>query len=115
MHPDWVRQIRNQCIASDVYFFFKQWGEWGTHYQHNGIPVFKEYSCIEKWIDHPGWIDGGICVDFNGNLIGSGKDFGDSKTSYPIAIMHRIGKQRAGSLLDGKSWKQIPEVCFNHS
>ena len=26
MHPDWVREIRGQCIAQDVPFFFKQWG-----------------------------------------------------------------------------------------
>lgn len=27
MHPDWVRQLRNQCEASKVPFFFKQWGD----------------------------------------------------------------------------------------
>ena len=26
MHLDWVRQIRNRCVASNVPFFFKQWG-----------------------------------------------------------------------------------------
>lgn len=26
MNPDWVRQIRNQCLANGVAFFFKQWG-----------------------------------------------------------------------------------------
>jgi protein gp37 len=26
MHPDWVREIRDQCIAQNVPFFFKQWG-----------------------------------------------------------------------------------------
>jgi protein gp37 len=26
MHPDWVRQIRDQCIRAHVPFFFKQWG-----------------------------------------------------------------------------------------
>ena len=26
MHPDWVRQIRNCCMAHRVPFFFKQWG-----------------------------------------------------------------------------------------
>ena len=26
MHLDWVRQIRNRCVASGVPFFFKQWG-----------------------------------------------------------------------------------------
>jgi len=28
MHPDWVRDIRNQCVEAGVPFFFKQWGEW---------------------------------------------------------------------------------------
>ena len=27
MHPDWVRSIRDQCVAAGVPFFFKQWGE----------------------------------------------------------------------------------------
>lgn len=26
MHPDWVREIKNQCLAAGVPFFFKQWG-----------------------------------------------------------------------------------------
>ncbi len=27
MHPDWARQIRDQCTAAGTAFFFKQWGE----------------------------------------------------------------------------------------
>ena len=26
MHPDWVRDLREQCVESGVPFFFKQWG-----------------------------------------------------------------------------------------
>lgn len=26
MHPDWVRRIRDKCVACGVPFFFKQWG-----------------------------------------------------------------------------------------
>jgi protein gp37 len=26
MDPDWVREIRDQCLANGVAFFFKQWG-----------------------------------------------------------------------------------------
>ena len=26
MHPDWPRQLRDQCAAAGVAFFFKQWG-----------------------------------------------------------------------------------------
>ncbi|MBO0847835.1 MAG: phage Gp37/Gp68 family protein [Pseudonocardia sp.] len=28
MHPDWARKLRDDCQASDVPFFFKQWGGW---------------------------------------------------------------------------------------
>jgi protein gp37 len=26
LHPDWVRAVRDQCVAASVPFFFKQWG-----------------------------------------------------------------------------------------
>jgi protein gp37 len=26
MHPDWVRDLRDRCVAAGVPFFFKQWG-----------------------------------------------------------------------------------------
>lgn len=28
MNPDWARDLRDQCQAAGVPFFFKQWGEW---------------------------------------------------------------------------------------
>lgn len=28
MHPKWARSLRDQCVASGVPFFFKQWGEY---------------------------------------------------------------------------------------
>jgi len=28
MHPQWARNLRDQCEASSVPFLFKQWGEW---------------------------------------------------------------------------------------
>lgn len=33
MHPGWVRDIRDQCVATDTAFLFKQWGEWVTEDQ----------------------------------------------------------------------------------
>ncbi|SEB77771.1 DUF5131 family protein [Rhodobacter sp. 24-YEA-8] len=29
MHPDWARDLRDQCVSAGTPFFFKQWGEWG--------------------------------------------------------------------------------------
>jgi protein gp37 len=31
MHPEWVRGIRDQCVAAGVAFFFKQWGGTRKH------------------------------------------------------------------------------------
>lgn len=31
MHPDWVRQIRDDCEGAGTAFFMKQWGEWAPH------------------------------------------------------------------------------------
>ena len=28
VHPDWVRKIRDECLALGIPFFFKHWGEW---------------------------------------------------------------------------------------
>jgi protein gp37 len=28
MHPDWVKDLRNQCTTAGVPVFFKQWGDW---------------------------------------------------------------------------------------
>lgn len=28
MHPDWARSLRDQCAATGVPYFFKQWGAW---------------------------------------------------------------------------------------
>ncbi|MHC4573225.1 MAG: DUF5131 family protein, partial [Planctomycetota bacterium] len=34
MKPEWAIDIRDQCLAADVPFFFKQWG--GTNKKKNG-------------------------------------------------------------------------------
>jgi len=34
MKPDWVIDIRDQCLAADIPFFFKQWG--GVNKKRNG-------------------------------------------------------------------------------
>ena len=30
MKPEWVQNVRQQCEAANVAFFFKQWGAWGA-------------------------------------------------------------------------------------
>lgn len=33
MHPDWARQLRDDCLTAGIPFHFKQWGEWVTEDQ----------------------------------------------------------------------------------
>jgi protein gp37 len=46
MHPDWPKELLNQCQAADVAFHFKQWGHWvPEELGHNKSPQevhFKE-------------------------------------------------------------------------
>ena len=81
-HPDWARAARDECVAANVEFFFKQWGEWGPHTEHLG---------------------GGLFVRPNGSL-GTQGDYWDGKA----AAMDRVGKKASGRLLDGREWNEYP-------
>jgi protein gp37 len=73
MHPDWVRDLRDQCAAAGTAFFFKQWGEWADA---------EDYSSeMQERLQLIGRADG--------NTV-------------------RVGKQRAGRVLDGKTHSEFP-------
>lgn len=78
IHPDWIRQTRDQCAAAGVPFFFKQWGEFG----------------IDESAD-PGWVGDGY-VEIQAVA-------GDK-----IAGMKRMGKKRAGNAIDGQQHLEVP-------
>lgn len=87
MHPEWVRFLRDQCKSANVPFFFKSWGEWTTeHHYHDGIL----------------------------HLGGSYEAANDISEPWPSCIaivpVARVGKKRAGRLLDGREWNEIPEA-----
>lgn len=46
MHPQWARDIRDQCQAAGVPFFFKQWGEW-VPAEDGSSPIVNGY-CHEQ-------------------------------------------------------------------
>lgn len=92
MHPNWVRTIRDQCqAAGPTPFFFKQWGEWGRRGE-NGITLDDGPHGL--WYDHaPGW------SEWYPGSIGTHSEH-----------MVRVGRQRAGRLLDGREWNEYPEA-----
>lgn len=101
MHPDWVRSVRDQCLEANVPFFFKQWGEF--------IEDERRFTSKQNWISKGrNWLKkGSVCLDETGKEMISGCDF--DIATYPITIMHRVGKKNAGRLLDGREWNGFPE------
>lgn len=88
MHPQWARSLRDQCQAADVPFFFKQWGEWQPH---------------QDPPDRNGSYHGGIFLLPNGQL-GNQGDWWEGRAQ----AMDRVGKKKAGALLDGREWREFP-------
>ena len=91
MHPDWVRDIRDRCVAAGVPFFFKQWGQFAPEANHPG--------------SYAGAVKGGH-VGFNGEW-GSptARIWG---TNHPPEFMVGLGKKAAGRELDGRAWDEMP-------
>jgi protein gp37 len=89
MHPDWVRQIRDDCAAAGVPFLFKQWGDF--------VPIETcddgaKLVCME---------DGAASPAF------------DDDERHPVITAHgrefwRIGKRAAGRTLDGVTHDAYP-------
>lgn len=86
IHPDWVRDLRDQCKAARVPFFFKQWGEWVEFIANGPLPE----NCSFVGID--GSVRLGDCEDIDRDV-----------------CMGRVGKKAAGNLLDGERWEQFPK------
>lgn len=91
MHPDWARSLRDQCAAAGVAFHFKQWGE------------FVPATCMDN-----GDGLGTVCYVEDGS-----EKNPDFKGRRPITVldgqdMWRVGKKRAGRLLDGVEHNGVP-------
>jgi len=93
MHPDWARKLRDQCAEAGVPFMFKQWGEHDLSYDRDrDDPDCRKCNHMDKL---PGrWI----------NLKG-GHGFNGDRVHYA----HRVGKTRAGRLLDGIEHNGFPD------
>ena len=93
MHPDWAREIRDQCVTYRVPFFFKQWGRWSFRCRGEGV-----FSTL--------WNDRDRLVSVDGNVHCSWGSAG-----VGAVPMSEVGKKKAGRLLDGRTWDEMPEVA----
>ena len=111
--PDWHRSTRDFCAAHRIAFLFKQWGAWGTAAVNmgTGLPVFRQFPDFQTWVNKAQtWVNGGICIDRHGRELKIGADFMRARDegSFPVTIMHRVGKKAAGRLLDGIEHNAYP-------
>lgn len=99
MHPDWVREVRDQCNDAGVPFFFKQWGEWA--------PVCAQYPGTDAEHDEAeeASLCGDICLRDDGYIWEDG--FQPSIQGRPW-LMARVGKKNAGRILDGRPHDEYP-------
>ncbi len=95
MHPDWARQLRVQCEAASVPFFFKQWGAWAPWIDRdNEDPDWRQpYS---EFVEPHFRIL---------NLAGGHGFHGDR-----VHVMRLCSKKAAGRALDGVEYSEMPQV-----
>lgn len=101
MHPDWARSIRDQCAASNIPFFFKQWGEFIVPY--DGERACRVCGCTEYFACAPyscSWIEADLCSECDGKPAPA-----ERAVKYA-----RVGKKQAGRLLDGVEHNAFPTI-----
>lgn len=104
MHPDWARSLRDQCAAAGVPFHFKQWGEWvpidGPTVRgcfKRSWPIGERPSAPLEMLEHSGRRHA------HGSIGGP--------TVYHAYLIAKVGKKRAGRLLDGIEHNGVPKVA----
>lgn len=93
MHPQWARDLRDQCTAAGVPFLFKQFGAW--------VP---ESACL-----HPGNAPAAF-LDLDGTFrpLVNGKPETSPMARGDAITIRRVSKKAAGRSLDGRVWDEFP-------
>lgn len=116
MHPQWARDLRDQCEAAGAAFFFKQWGEWlpgensgwySDEDRERGIAPHAVHQDGTRGL-HPASSKAKNYVMWepDGTLHEGHRTGGDY---FKVAAWAtRVGKKRAGRLLDGREWSELP-------
>lgn len=94
MHPDWARSVRDQCAAAGIPFFHKQNGEFAPG------EIAGEFLKPDKTAKGFGW-NGQRWAEAWSEVDGHADDEPD---------VYRVGKKRAGRLLDGVEHNGFPSA-----
>jgi protein gp37 len=102
MHSDWARSLRDQCAVAGLPFFFKQWGEWREPTPDGrGDP---EYTTAKGRAQKtPAFF---VAGDGTVHCFSTAAQERDQNRK----VMIRVGKAKAGRLLDGREYNEMPEA-----
>lgn len=101
-HPDWFRALRDDCAAYGIDFHLKQWGEWAPHTPVAGGDLGGDVRRGHVTIVHP---SGSSDVEVY-------EATGGRNTEPGSRYMARVGKAKAGRMLDGRVHDDIPELML---
>ena len=91
-HPDWFRGLRDACQEASIPYFFKSFGDWGPVGDSTGKGII-------------------VCSPEHGSRWGSFQADGTFiKGLFKVGCQHmlRVGKSRAGRMLDGREHNDMP-------
>lgn len=111
MQPDWPRQLRDQCARANVPFFFKQWGGWLPG-QNDAYPNWDGRSVAHHQDGSWGPKESPSPVSRNYVMweADGTAHFGERTRWFEVhRWATRVGKKRAGRLLDGVEHSAFPK------
>lgn len=97
MHPIWVDGLCYQCKESGTRFFFKSWGEWAPWYGDEDDDCPCGRHCEDFCNRYHFW-----------GYTGYGGPAGYEPRGIVCSV--KVGKKKAGRLLNGRTWDEFPEV-----
>jgi protein gp37 len=126
MHPEWARNLRDQCVAADMPFFFKQWGEWGPapfivrvcdpDVGWKGTDEELAAAKADSEARGATHVHTGNCHEQDGErryeIHRTGhRPWSLERVGLPdgMAPIRRWGKKTAGRELDGRTWDEMPK------
>jgi protein gp37 len=112
MHPKWVADVRDRCVAARIPFFFKQWGEWkpiceidedaDPNLLYHPAPAHDPERARKARYEN-------IVHHFDG----SEHDpiaLGSWLQGCGAMLTFRLGKKNAGRELGSRTWDEFPAV-----
>ncbi|MBO6759320.1 MAG: phage Gp37/Gp68 family protein [Roseibium sp.] len=115
MHPQWARDLRDQCKAARVAFFFKQWGAWKPVADSEVPETFRSPECAQfRVVSSCGYVGdlsiGSAFMHKPARYPGCFPNGPDGDAICETVFMRNVGKHKAGRHLDGVLHGGMPAI-----